>query len=117
MRISELSKRTGVSIRMLRYYEQEQLLKPVRRQSGYRDYVELDELKVLRIRLLTSSGMTLTTIRQMLPCLRSSNLPEFERCDGVRAILRREVQAVESKIQALRECQDVLETFLQQVDH
>ena len=40
MRISELSRRTGVSIRSLRYYEQKRLLCARRLSNGYRD---LDE--------------------------------------------------------------------------
>lgn len=40
MRIGELARRTGVSERMLRYYEQEGLLRPARTTSGYRDYGE-----------------------------------------------------------------------------
>ncbi len=40
MRISEVSRRTGVSIRSLRYYEQKQLLCARRLENGYRD---LDE--------------------------------------------------------------------------
>ena len=38
MRIGTLSEQTGVSIRMLRYYEEQGLLKPKRTASGYRDF-------------------------------------------------------------------------------
>jgi DNA-binding transcriptional MerR regulator len=40
MRVGQLSQKTGVSVRMLRYYEQQGLLKPGRSQAGYRDYDE-----------------------------------------------------------------------------
>ncbi|TES54329.1 MerR family transcriptional regulator [Halalkalibacterium halodurans] len=42
MKISELSKKTGVSIRSLRYYEQKRLLHPTRLKNGYREYDESD---------------------------------------------------------------------------
>ena len=38
MKIGELAARTGVSIRSLRYYEQQGLLMPVRNENGYREY-------------------------------------------------------------------------------
>ncbi|MFM2482356.1 MerR family DNA-binding transcriptional regulator [Celerinatantimonas sp. YJH-8] len=36
MKISELSRKTNVSIRMIRYYEKKELLQPTRTSSGYR---------------------------------------------------------------------------------
>lgn len=40
MRIKQLSERTGVSSRLLRYYEEQGLLRPRREENGYRDYEE-----------------------------------------------------------------------------
>ena len=37
MRIRELSERTGVSARLLRYCEEQGLLSPRRQENGYRD--------------------------------------------------------------------------------
>jgi DNA-binding transcriptional MerR regulator len=47
---------------MLRYYEGEGLLAPLRTDSGYRDYGPAEEETVQRIKLLGSAGMTLETI-------------------------------------------------------
>ncbi len=49
MRISEVSRRTGVSIRSLRYYEQKRLLCARRLSNGYRD---LDEEAVKRVQTI-----------------------------------------------------------------
>ncbi len=38
MKIGELSRRTGVPTRMLRYYEEQGLLRPERADNGYRSY-------------------------------------------------------------------------------
>ena len=48
---------------MLRYYEGEGLLAPLRTGSGYRDYGPAEEETVRRIKLLGAAGMTLETIQ------------------------------------------------------
>lgn len=53
MKIGELARRTGVSERMLRFYEEQGLLSPVRTAAGYRLYAEEDVARVAKIRLLS----------------------------------------------------------------
>ena len=62
MRIGELCRRTGVSARMLRYYEAQGLLAPSRRPSGYRDYAEPDVSRVQHVRDLLAAGLSTATI-------------------------------------------------------
>nr|MDT0665311.1 MerR family DNA-binding transcriptional regulator [Micromonospora sp. DSM 115978] len=50
MRIAEVSRRTGVAARMLRYYEEQGLLSPGRHANGYRDYTESDVALVATIK-------------------------------------------------------------------
>ena len=70
MRIGEMVRRTGVSERLLRYYEEQGLLTPERLPSGYRVYVEQDVETVRRIRALLAAGLTTDTIAKVLPCVR-----------------------------------------------
>lgn len=69
MRIGELSRKTGVSERSLRYYEEQGLLRPQRRPSGYRVYNDADVPAVRRIRILLAAGLGTTQIVQALPCM------------------------------------------------
>lgn len=69
MTIGELSRRTGVSRRALRYYEQQGLLAPDRRESGYRDYAEQHVAAVDSIRTLLAAGLPTATIADVLPCM------------------------------------------------
>src|SRR5262245_36074624 len=73
MRIGELSRRTGVSERSLRYYEQQGLLHPQRRASGYRVFSDADVPAVRRIRVLLAAGLSTTQIVEVLPCLVDDN--------------------------------------------
>src|SRR2546423_14992228 len=69
MRIGELSRRTGVPARLLRYYEEQDLLHPERDGSGYRTYREADAGRVTQIRGLLEAGLTTEIIRRILPFL------------------------------------------------
>lgn len=116
MRIGELSRRTGVSIRMLRYYEAEGLLKPERTASGYRDFDAIEERTVERIKLLGSGGMTLDVIQQFLPCVRGDGLA-FEPCDELRHVLKEQIAAVEHKTRKLDQSRSVLRGFLAEIEN
>jgi DNA-binding transcriptional MerR regulator len=63
MRVGEVSERTGVSARSLRYYEQRGLLEPCRAANGYREYDELGVVRAAHIRDLMASGLTVDDIR------------------------------------------------------
>lgn len=69
MRIGELSSQTAIPTRLLRYYEEQKLLKPERAYNGYREYSESDVDRVEQIRGLIEAGIPTRIIRQLLPCL------------------------------------------------
>jgi DNA-binding transcriptional MerR regulator len=69
MRIGELAALTGVSERSLRYYEEQGLLSPTRKPSGYRDYAVSDVDVVRHVRMLLSAGLNTTFIKEVLPCM------------------------------------------------
>jgi DNA-binding transcriptional MerR regulator len=58
MRIGELAARTGVSRRLLRYYEEQGLVTPSRALNGYREYGEAHVDVVRQITGLLDAGLT-----------------------------------------------------------
>jgi DNA-binding transcriptional MerR regulator len=68
MRIGELTRRTGVDQRLLRYYEQQGLLRPERQANGYRRYREGDVATVAWIRRLLGAGLSTATIVEFQDC-------------------------------------------------
>jgi DNA-binding transcriptional MerR regulator len=115
MRIGEVARRTGVSERMLRFYEQEGLLKPKRTHSGYRDYGP-DEIDAAhRIRLLSTAGLKISSIRMLLPCVLGAK-SVFHPCADARAALRREVEKLDAKLHDLGESRRVIESLLHAID-
>lgn len=65
MNIKEIEERSGLSRANIRYYEQEGLLAPARRENKYRDYSEEDLETLLRIALLRNLGFSLDEIRRL----------------------------------------------------
>ncbi|QKV96832.1 MerR family transcriptional regulator [Streptomyces sp. NA02950] len=73
MRIGELARRSGVSERSLRYYEQQGLLRAERTPGGHRDYGDWAVDRVIRIQELLAAGLNSAKIAQLLPCMRDGD--------------------------------------------
>jgi DNA-binding transcriptional MerR regulator len=73
MRIGELARRTGVSVRSLRYYEQQGLLAARRTVGGQREYPEQAVDRVIRIQELFAAGLHSKKIARLLPCMRDTD--------------------------------------------
>lgn len=71
MRIGELAERTGVSVRALRYYEEQGLLTSERSESGQRRYAANAVDRVRLIQQLYGAGISSASILEMLPCVLS----------------------------------------------
>lgn len=69
MRIGELAARTGVSVRALRYYEEQRLLTAERSPSGQRHYPESAVERIELIQQLYTAGLSSRTIVDLLPCV------------------------------------------------
>ncbi|WP_158892747.1 MerR family transcriptional regulator [Amycolatopsis anabasis] len=69
MRIGELARRTGVTTRAVRYYEEQGLLASERSSSGQRHYTEAAVDRILVIRELYAAGLSSKTIAELTPCV------------------------------------------------
>jgi DNA-binding transcriptional MerR regulator len=69
MRIGELARRTGVTTRALRYYEEQNLLTAERSGSGQRHYPEAAVDRIRVIRQLYAAGLSSKTIAKLTPCV------------------------------------------------
>ena len=69
MRIGDLATETRVSVRALRYYEEQGLLASTRSQSGQRLYGDVAVNRVRLIQQLYGAGLSSKTIAELLPCV------------------------------------------------
>ncbi|GAA5077826.1 DNA-binding transcriptional MerR regulator [Thermocatellispora tengchongensis] len=113
MRIGALAARTGVSRRLLRYYEEQGLLRPLRLTNGYREYSESDVAAVRHIRALLAAGLPTTVIARLLHCVHDDGerlIPSS--CPGMVAGLRQERRRITEAITRLRSSQQALDAML-----
>ena len=96
MQIGELSKRTGASVRSIRYYQQQGLLRACRRASGYREFDERAVELVSRIQVLLRNGFTLDEIRSVAVDLDESNMDAV--CGEVVALYYRKLAELDERI-------------------
>lgn len=110
MKIGELSRRTGVSVSAIRFYEREGLLtEPERRESGYREYAEADVQRVRLIAAAKKHRFPLKVIRLCLDALEGAEEP----CREVAAIVRQRLKILDSEIEELSNLRSALNTRLQ----
>ena len=89
LKIGELAKATGLTIRTLRYYDAVGLLSPSERtEAEHRLYSQADFARLLHIQSLKALGLSLTDIRVIL------DDPE----QPPQAILQRHIQFVEAQV-------------------
>lgn len=100
MLISELSARTNVSARSLRYWEANGLLNPHRTSVGYRNYTDADELAAHQVKGLLDAGFDMADIRIILPCARGAD-PTIEMCPIVAARMKQTLSQIDHQLATL----------------
>lgn len=107
MRIGELAARAGVSVRALRYYEEQGLLHSERTAGGQRDYEEAAVERVGFFQLMYAAGLSSRRIAEMLPCIDSGTTSIDQR-----QMLDDERRRVEARIDELIDVRDRLQTII-----
>lgn len=110
MKIGELSRRTGVSVRLLRYYEAQALLTSHRSPGGHRHYGPEAPAAVARIRALLAAGLPTRVIREIMPCFAGDGT-EVQAC--VLGHLRTQMAELDSRIADLAQARAALGDILQ----
>ncbi len=111
LKIGEVARKSRLSVKTIRYYEEIGLLQPAveRSRSGYR----LFSLSVLTrlefVKRAKSLGLSLSEIREILEIRDKGRLP----CDEVKHCLESKVEAMTEQIKALVALRGELQALLQ----
>ncbi|MEU8840535.1 MerR family transcriptional regulator [Streptomyces roseus] len=109
MRIGELAKRAGVSVRSVRYYEEQGLLHSTRSASGQRHYTQDEVERVTFIQRLYAAGLSSRTIAELLPCVDS---PSKETSDAALTRMAQERDRLSEHIADLVRTRDSLDGLM-----
>ena len=107
IRIGEVARGAGVSVRAVRYYEQQGLLIAERSPSGQRLYRQ-DAIPLVRFfQQMFAAGLTSRRIIELLPCFDSGHTDADQR-----AMLRVERERIQTKIDDLQTALDHLDKVI-----
>ncbi|MEV4455999.1 MerR family transcriptional regulator [Microbispora sp. NPDC049633] len=109
MRIGELASQAGVSVRSLRYYEEQGLLTSTRSPSGQRHYTEDEVERVRFIQRLYGAGLSSRTIAEVLPCV---DTPSERNSDEAFERLVQERDRISRHIDELAQARDALDLLI-----
>jgi len=99
LKIGEVSRRSGIGIEALRFYEKGGLLdRPSRTESGYRVYDEAVLERLNFIKQAQALGFSLDEIKRVISDARSGQSP----CDEVREIVRHRLAELDARIREMR---------------
>jgi DNA-binding transcriptional MerR regulator len=115
MRIGELARATGVSRRLLRYYEEQGLLSPDRLANGYRDYAPADADRVRHIRVLLATGLPTAVIGRVVQCIHDDIHHQGivpTSCPAMVTSLQRQRARLADEIAQLRSSQQAVDALL-----
>lgn len=113
LKIGEVSKRSGVGVEALRFYEKGGVLdRPSRTHSGYRVYGEEVLERLAFIKQAQALGFSLDEIRRIVEDARGGASP----CDEVREIVRRRLSELDERLRELQRYRDELKHTLAEWD-
>ncbi|MBP0459724.1 MerR family transcriptional regulator [Streptomyces montanisoli] len=109
MRIGELAARAGVSVRSVRYYEEQGLLASRRSAGGQRQYTEDQVGRIEFIQSLYAAGLSSRTILDLLPC---ADAPSEKNSDAALERMAQERDRLSEHIADLVRTRDALDTLV-----
>ncbi|MGC5328674.1 MerR family transcriptional regulator [Brevibacillus sp. SYSU BS000544] len=112
MKIGELSRLTGVSIRSLRYYEQKGLLSPARLINGYREYHPFAVEQVNTISFYLQLGLSTDEIGSFLHCV-MKNKEAF--CQEILPVYKKKLEEIDNQMKLLTMLRSNLEERIEAI--
>jgi DNA-binding transcriptional MerR regulator len=106
LKVGDLAKRTGLTVRTLRHYDEIGLLKPsLHTEAGYRLYTRADVARLQQVLSLRQLGFALEEIRECL------DRPGFSALDVIRLHIARLRQQIELQQKLLERLEALAEHF------
>lgn len=109
MKIKQFAEKYQIQADTIRFYEKENLLKPTRRENGYREYNEESEKQLQLIIVLKQLGFSIKEIQQLLVLSAESITPECNKASV--GLFDQKISKLEDKIEFYQQALTVLQTI------
>jgi len=110
LKSGELAKKAKVNPETLRYYEREGLLpEPVRTETGYRIYADVDLKRVQFIKRAQELGFSLKEVKELL----ALKVNASQSASQVKRLAKLKLQDIEAKIQSLQAMKNTLNKLVE----
>lgn len=104
MNIGEAARQSGLPTKTIRYYEDINLIRPARRNNGYRDYSNQDLHKLKFLQRARGLGFSVKECRQLI-----SLYEDCKRASAdVKALAKHHLEEIDHKIAELHSLRDAL---------
>ncbi|MDE3123581.1 MAG: Cu(I)-responsive transcriptional regulator, partial [Paracoccaceae bacterium] len=104
MNIATVAERSGLPAKTIRYYEDIGLIRPARRDNGYRDFAEADLHKLAFLGRARSLGFSIEECRVLLALWEDRSRASAD----VKTLALKHLDAVDAKITELQGMRDTL---------
>lgn len=104
MNIGEASKLSDLPPKTIRYYEDIELVRPMRSQNGYRDYSQNDVHRLRFLQRSRSLGFTIEECRLLLSLYENDQRASAD----VKAVANQKINEIDQKITELRSLKKTL---------
>lgn len=98
MNIGEAARKSGLSAKTIRYYEEARLVVPERLDNGYRDYAENDVHTLQFLQRARSLGFSMDDCRNLLALYADHNRASAD----VRALAKNRIAEIDRKIREMQ---------------
>lgn len=121
--IEDVAKKSGLTKRTLRYYEDIGLIQPSRTESSYRLYSEEDIENLIRIKALKCNlGFTLFEIKETLNLeldlkkILCKDIKDDELIEKSKMLLKQQIELIEEKEQTFKKAKEKYKGLLTKVE-
>ncbi|MDE3237888.1 MAG: Cu(I)-responsive transcriptional regulator [Paracoccaceae bacterium] len=108
MNIATVAERSGLPAKTIRYYEDIGLIRPARRDNGYRDFAEADLHKLAFLGRARSLGFSIEECRMLLALWEDRSRASAD----VKALAQKHLDAIDAKIVELQGMRDTLASLV-----
>jgi len=113
LRIGEVARQTGLTVKAIRYYERVGLMPPVARgETGYRVFTEQDIRRLHQVKTLKALGLSLSAIRDIFPPAAAAVCSCTDASSRLHGVLREQTERIQQKVLELVQLQEEVQRIV-----